>query len=38
MLSGIEISNFFVSDHLKVIVGAEILPRDFLQTPGKYYL
>ena len=23
---------------LKVVVRAEILPRDFLQTPGNYYL
>ena len=23
---------------LKVVVCAEILPRDFLQTPGNYYL
>ena len=22
----------------KVVVPAEILPRDFLQTPGNYYL
>ena len=23
---------------IKVVVRAEILPRDFLQTPGNYYL
>ena len=25
-------------DNVKVVVRAEILPRDFLQTPGNYYL
>ena len=29
------VSNSF---NVKVVVRAEILPRDFLQTPGNYYL
>ena len=32
--------NFFggLSMQLKVVVRAEILPKEFLQTPGNYYL
>ena len=31
-------ANRIVCTGLKVVVRAEILPRDFLQTPGTYFL
>ena len=36
VVSDLYLCPYFIT--IKIVVRAEILPRDFLQTPGNYYL